>query len=65
MSQDGQHLTFSAWHGEDGENSPEEEIVYYVRAVLPGTFVSEAPVLTHEGSSLWGTAEKGLVTIEP
>ncbi len=65
MSQDGQHLTFSAWYGEDGENSPEEEIVYYVRAVLPGTFVSEAPVLTHEGSSLWGTAEKGLVTIEP
>lgn len=65
MSQDGQHLTFSAWYGEDGKNSPEEEIVYYVRAVLPGTFVSEAPILVHEGSSLWGTGQAGTVTVKP
>ena len=65
MSQDGQHLTFSAWYGEDGKSSPEEEIVYYVRAVLPGTFVSEAPILVHEGSSLWGTGQAGTVTVKP
>lgn len=64
LSQDGQQVSFGVWYGNDGVGGPEKALVYYVRAVLPGSFVSEAPVLTHESSGLWGTGEQDIVVIE-
>ena len=40
-------------------------VTYYVRAVLPGEFALEAPVLLHESGAVCGLGEAETLTIRP
>ncbi|MBQ6058527.1 MAG: hypothetical protein IJL39_00495 [Clostridia bacterium] len=65
LYRDGQHLSFGIFHDDELEiGSPETELAYYVRAVLPGSFVWEGSVLTASVGGLWTTGDSAPLQID-
>ncbi|MBQ3391461.1 MAG: hypothetical protein IJG56_03565, partial [Clostridia bacterium] len=65
LDRDGQHLSFGIFHDDELEiGSPETELAYYVRAVLPGSFVWEGSVLTASVGGLWTTGDSAPLQID-
>ena len=62
----GQRLQFSAtggWHGASGTYLSLGSIVYYVRCILPGTYVVESAYINSAVADTWGASERSTVTI--
>ena len=63
--QEGQEISFGLNLTEDGRETVGSAVTYYVRAVLPGEFALEAPVLLHESGAVCGLGEAETLTIRP
>ena len=62
----GQRLQFNATGGwrTSGTYLSLGSIVYYVRCILPGTYVVESAYINSAVSDTWGASERGTVTIQ-